>query len=100
MFRFAKRGFKESQVDAKYWKKFENTILERDKSGILTLDINFCEGAKHANLCAMAISARVDLYKMVKKDLDDYFVKEYGEDYYSLKPSSSVHKFDEIVTSV
>ena len=89
-------------MDAKYWKKFENAILERDKGGIMTQDINFCSDAQKANMCAIAVSARVDLYNLQRKNENEVndFADEYGDYQESLKPRTQLFKFDDIVTSI
>ena len=65
VFRFPKKEFKQ-QKEGRYWKKFKNTLLERDQSHLQINDVTFCDSEAQANarLFAVAISARVDIYKL------------------------------------
>ena len=63
-YRYPKKSFKHSQ-EARYWKKFQNVLMEKDSEGMLRSDIHFCSRDK-PYLMATAISARVDLYKLTQ----------------------------------
>ena len=65
VYRFPKKEFKQ-QKEGRYWKKFKNALLERDQSHLQINDVAFCdsETKENARLFAVAISARVDIYKL------------------------------------
>ena len=62
--RFPKKSYKHS-LESRYWKKFENVVLEKDgdAGGMARSDLSFCSGEK-PNMMATAVSARVDIYKL------------------------------------
>lgn len=61
--RYANKGYKQS-TEGRYWKKFQNVLMERDQSAMQIADVAFCHGQAASNLMALAVSARVDLYRL------------------------------------
>lgn len=70
--KFPKKTYKQS-AESRYWKKFTNVLLERDPSQMQIGDLTFCRntGVQESSLLAVAISARVDLYKLTQPEGDD-----------------------------
>lgn len=76
--RFAKKTFKQSS-EGKYWKRFKNVLMKRDDGGISIGDMTFCKHRETSSLMdrnqassllAVAVSVRVDIYKLVQPATD------------------------------
>ena len=71
-------------------------MLERDQTNEQINDVGFCDSQEAANarLFGVAISLRVDVYKLSQPEENP----EFEED--GLKPRQQLFKFDDTVTSI
>ena len=77
-------------AELKYWKKFKTSLIAKDELSIS--DIHFCQNKP--NLVAVAVSARVDLYRLTRQE-----AKEEGHDP-EMKPITVFRHFKEPVSCV